>query len=722
MFRARLATTIAGFILPFPITAFAQSDLSELLDMPLEALSDTKVVSATKTALSLADIPAATYVITAKEIKRSGVRSVADALTLAPGLHVAKFSNYDWGVSARTTNEAMSNSMLVMVDGRSVFNPMFSGVDWDLIPVSLDNIDHIEVVLGPVGTIWGGNAVHAVINIITVDAEDAPKRHVSAAVGNYHYQEYQAHHAGKVSDNLFMSGYAEFVQHMPWTSDQEIVQPHQDYRVYTERFGLRGDYQHFDKTVSFQLGGIRSREDYQWGLYQPHFLNGGEDVDDFAPYQTEMLAEEYFGGVKYLQELGEDRHWEQQLWITYSSSDGSDRNAYFTRYDSETSYQDANFFGGHLTLGLNYRFIDEYFRPYSADESLLSPYVRVADEQGYGNKSIAGYFNFIYPITDSTTVMLGNRWQYFDINHETYSQPQLRVMQKLTDGQSVWAGWGRALVTPARDGRSAHFKRNVYASDQYVCVQLAPNNVYCGDFDRYRTTTYVGKEELKAPEVDTFEVGYKFYEKNNVSFDVNLFYSEESNIPVWAYDPNSSGAMIVTGNSSPGTVGTLVESIVYRKEERVSSKTSGGEIALKWLVSKDLQVNANYSYKRIKAEFDGAESLAIKQLLKTYENEPQHLASAQVMWDVTDSFWVSSVLHYASGTDPDDILANAEQVAWPDVVTWDLLFGLQPFYKGLEMTLTVENLFNDQINEFPESYNGFDNGTQYWLELDWFLP
>ncbi|MDD1780324.1 TonB-dependent receptor plug domain-containing protein [Enterovibrio sp. ZSDZ35] len=718
MFRARLATTAVSLLLPIPLTVFAQTDLSELLDMPLEALSDTKVVSATKTALSLTDIPAATYVITSKEIKRSGVRSVADALTLAPGLHVAKFSNYDWGISARTTNETMSNSMLVMVDGRSVFNPMFSGVDWDLIPVSLENIDHIEVVLGPVGTIWGGNAVHAVINIITLDAEEAPKKHVSAALGNYHYQEYQVHHAGEVSDNLFMSGYAEFVQHMPWTSDQEIVQPHQDFRVYTERFGLRGDYQNLDKTISFQLGGIRSREDYQWGQYQPHFLNPGQDGEDFIAYRTEMLAQEYFGGLKFLQDLGDDRQWEQQFWITHSSSDGSDRNAYFTRYDSETSYQDANVFGGHLTVGLSYRYIDENFRPYSEEEYYSSPYVRVADQSSFDNQSVAAYFNYLYPITDTLQLMVGSRWQYFNLTHDTFAQPQVRLMQSLTDNQRVWAGWGRALVTPAQEGRTTDFHDNLYLSDVTFCYTANPTSCFQADY--LRVIEYQGSEDIEVPTVDTFELGYRFWTDNRFQLDMNLFYSEEKNIPAWARE--SATQTPISGNSSPGTIGTIVEVHKFRQIDPLSAITYGGELNLKWLPSENLQINANYSYKRISADCHGTICSKSDTPMRSYENEPQHFASAQIMWDVTDRLWLSSVFHYASGSEPDEALQDVDYYAWPEVITWDLLMGIQPLYKGIEMTFTVENLFNDQINEFPESYSAFDNGTQYWLEVDWYLP
>ncbi len=217
--RFTFPIAIASSLLTAPLAA-ADFDLDSLLEMPLCSLADTKVVSATRTAQSLADTAASVYVITAKEINRSGARSVADALALAPGLHVAKYSNYDWGITARGQNQALSNTLLVMVDGRSVFNPMFSGVDWDLIPVSMDNIAQIEVVLGPVGTIWGGNAVNGVINIITSEAESAPDGKLAIKEGNYGYSEYQLHESTQIGEYGYLSGYFEFVDHMPWNSDE----------------------------------------------------------------------------------------------------------------------------------------------------------------------------------------------------------------------------------------------------------------------------------------------------------------------------------------------------------------------------------------------------------------------------------------------------------------------------------------------------------------------
>ncbi|EOD79490.1 TonB-dependent receptor [Grimontia indica] len=720
MLKARRAAMAACLSLPFSLPSLADVDLDALLDMPLESLSDTKVVSATRTSLSLADIPAAVHVITSKEIKRSGARSVADVLVLAPGLHVAKFSNYDWGIAARTTNEALSNTMLVMVDGRSVFNGMFSGVDWDLIPVSLDNIDRIEVVLGPVGTIWGGNAANAVINIITLDAEDAPRKRVSASVGNYHYQEYQVRHGGEVADNFFLSGYAEFVQHMPWTTDQELVKDQQHFRVYTERFGMRGDYQNLDRTISFQFGGIRSREDYQWLTYQPHFLYPGQDMEDYVAFDTEMVAEEYFAGIKYLQELSQDTHWEQQFWLTYSNSNASDRNAYFTRFDSETTYTDSNVLGGHFMVGLNYRLVDEYFRPYSDHERYTSPYLRVTDEPGFTNQSVALYLNYTYPLTDSTELMVGNRWQYFNLVDDTFAQPQIRLMQDLSDNQRIWAGWGRAVITPARQGRTTDFHQNIYASDVAFCEAGNPNNCLPYTFDYMQVIVNQGDENMPVPKVETFELGYRFWVDKTVQFDANLFLSEESDIPAWLLE--SAERNYIWEDSSPGTVGTIIDVYKYRQIAPLSARTQGGELSVKWQPSSDFQVNASYSYRKIKAECHGEVCGSSEGPLRSYENEPVHLANAQIMWDITPDLWVSNVLNYVAASKPDELLGSQEDYGWPEVLTWDFIAGWKPAKDFPEFIFSVENLFNDQVNEYPESYSGFDNGTQYWLEIDWQLP
>ncbi|MGR5236647.1 TonB-dependent receptor plug domain-containing protein [Vibrio alfacsensis] len=691
--------------------AIADTDLDALLEMPLVSLADTKVVSATRTSQSLADTAASVYVITAKEINRSGARSVADALALAPGLHVAKYSNYDWGITARGQNQTLSNTLLVMVDGRSVFNPMFSGVDWDLIPVSMDNIEQIEVVLGPVGTIWGGNAVNGVINIITFDAENASDGKIAINEGNYHYSEYKLHDSTEVGDYGYLSGYFEFVDHMPWTSDEERVQPHQDYNVYTERFGARFDYQKFAHTLSIQAGGIRSREDYQWLKYNPHFLFPGQSGFEF--YDTEMTMQEYFSGLQHVYDVENGDSWENKLWLTYSSNDGNDRNAKFWRIDLDSHYTMNDLWGTQLSLGGNARIIDEQLGTYSIAERYTMPYVRVTDEANFLNQSYGIYANWNIDITDDTKLTLGNRWQYHYLTHGIESQPQVRVSHELSNNQRLWAGWGRAVVTPSRLELETTFQQNYYT----------PGNQY----DEIASYLYRGNENLKTETVETYELGYRFWDENKLQLSLSGYYSIHKNIRAskCTTEPTSESLCppayedTILGNSSPGTVGTDFKQYAYEYVDPLWSETMGGEVAMKWQPMEQLQLNANYSYKRIVGHCEGTICSSNDAVKRQLENQPNHFVNAQVMWDITPQWWISGAMQYVSESTLHRDFLDDPNYIWPKVLSFDASVSWQLADYAPRITGTAENLGANQSNEYPSNQGAFNNGTQYWLTMEW---
>src|SRR5882762_7327687 len=157
----------------FP-SAAAEPDASSLADLSLEELSNVEITSVSKRAERLSDAAASVFVITADDIRRSGVRRLTEALRLAPNLQVARISAPSYAISARGLNGAGSgsNKLLVMIDGRSVYTPLFSGVFWDAQDVMLEDVERIEVISGPGATLWGANAVNGVINVITRRASD----------------------------------------------------------------------------------------------------------------------------------------------------------------------------------------------------------------------------------------------------------------------------------------------------------------------------------------------------------------------------------------------------------------------------------------------------------------------------------------------------------------------------------------------------------------------
>src|SRR3989475_91746 len=148
------------------------SSLSALKKLSIEQLMPFEVTSVSKRPERLAQTASAIQLITAQDIRRSGASSLPEALRLAANLQVAQVDSRQWAISARGFNGTTANKLLVLIDGRTVYTPLFSGVFWDVEEVPLADIDRIEVISGPGATLWGANAVNGVINVITKDAKD----------------------------------------------------------------------------------------------------------------------------------------------------------------------------------------------------------------------------------------------------------------------------------------------------------------------------------------------------------------------------------------------------------------------------------------------------------------------------------------------------------------------------------------------------------------------
>src|ERR1022692_3988493 len=156
----------------------------DLTDASLEDLMNIEVTTVSKKEQKLSQSPAAIYVITQEDIRRSGMTAVPDLLRMVPGLQIGQMQAGSWGVSARGFNGQNSDKMLVLVDGRSIYSPVDKGVFWDEQDTLLEDIERIEVIRGPGATLWGANAVNGIINIITKTAKDTQGALATAGVGD----------------------------------------------------------------------------------------------------------------------------------------------------------------------------------------------------------------------------------------------------------------------------------------------------------------------------------------------------------------------------------------------------------------------------------------------------------------------------------------------------------------------------------------------------------
>ncbi len=161
----------------------APQRVAEIADLDLEQLTRITVTTASRRPQRLVDAPASIFVINAEDIRSSGATSIPEALRLAPNLHVARTDSSQYSVSARGGTTETTNKMLVLIDGRTIYTPLFSGVFWDSQDVLIENIERIEVISGPAATLWGANGVNGVINIITLPAGRTQGLLVSGGAG-----------------------------------------------------------------------------------------------------------------------------------------------------------------------------------------------------------------------------------------------------------------------------------------------------------------------------------------------------------------------------------------------------------------------------------------------------------------------------------------------------------------------------------------------------------
>jgi iron complex outermembrane receptor protein len=208
----RLCLTVcalAGLLLNQSALATSEAEAEQsLADFSLEELAKITVHSVARRTTLLADAPAAVYLISGADIRRAGAMTLPEALRLAPNLQVADLGGQSYAITARGLSSRLENKLLVMVDGRSVYSPLFSGVFWDMQDVLMEDIDRIEVISGPGSTMWGTNAVNGVINIITKPARATQGTFASASLGARGRQA-ALRYGGRRDDGSFYRVYAQ---------------------------------------------------------------------------------------------------------------------------------------------------------------------------------------------------------------------------------------------------------------------------------------------------------------------------------------------------------------------------------------------------------------------------------------------------------------------------------------------------------------------------------
>src|SRR5438034_111991 len=185
---------------------------STLKQLSVEELMDIEVTSVSRRPEKVSETASAIQVITQEDIRRSGATSIPEALRLASNLEVAQVDSHQWAISARGFSNTTANKMLVMVDGRVVYTPLFAGVFWDVQDTLMEDLDRIEIVSGPGATLWGANAVNGVINIITKSAQETQGTLVTGGGGSLLNGFGGVRYGDKLGENLYFRLYGKYFQ------------------------------------------------------------------------------------------------------------------------------------------------------------------------------------------------------------------------------------------------------------------------------------------------------------------------------------------------------------------------------------------------------------------------------------------------------------------------------------------------------------------------------
>ncbi|MDK9738054.1 TonB-dependent receptor [Vibrio sp. D404a] len=588
--------------------------LDELLNMSLEELSmlDVQIETATKTSEKLADIPSSVYVLSNERIMRSGVKSIAEALMLVPGIKVTKFNEGSWFVSSRGFHDGLYNKMLVMMDGRSLFSPVYGGTYWADIDYILADIDRIEVLKGPGGTIWGGNAVNGVVNIITKSAEETQGSYVSGLASNSDNYQVSARHGLAFNDELFARAYYKYKE-VPEYQGSDVLLKHQSAGVVIE------PVDHMQRW-SLRFGGEQSRSDFQ--AYTIHYNSDGT-WNDFSSAPSSNESHSFYTQFNHQLDINNQTSLAYSLWGEYNEDSALDAPGSYTTLDFDATVNSARSDSHKVTFGGGIRYMHlDFSSSQLSDVDWYEPdyYRRAYDIETANDYIINTFAQSTKWWGEQVSLTLGAKVEHFTQNNSTELSPQLRLLYKPVQAHTLWGGVSRAVVAPSyMDSNSAYFF-NSYAGDQYYLDIYKPN------------------PDLKNEDVVTAEIGYRYSGFNGFEVDATLYASEHNNIKSHSYDDSDIPAPHI---------------YVGRLSDDYSAQTYGLELGATIQMNESLTGYLSYAYASLEGERIGDDPTSSELTASYYDIDNEHIATAQLLWDVSNEIQFDVLAKYINVNYPD---------------------------------------------------------------------
>ncbi len=650
-----------------------QNPADDLKQLSLEQLGAVEVTTTSKEPEEVWNTAAAVYVITEEDIRRSGATSVPEILRMVPGVEVARIDSDHWSVGIRGFGSEFSKSVLVLIDGRSVYTPLFAGVYWQLQNVLLEDVQRIEVIRGPGGTIWGANAVNGVINIITKSAKDTHGALVSTTGGNVDQ--------GMGDYRLGGGNGKDF-----------------DYRVYGMAFGraaeFHPDHSEFD---AWQMGQAGFRTDWQQDTrdsltFQGDIYKGyaGErvQVSLYAPPSIETIDQPHddAGGdllVRWRRQVDEDSDFQFQAYYDRTSQLSPQLDETRNTVDVDFLYHRKLAHRHDILLGAGARW---------SPDSITQKFETLDFEPHQETDSIYSWFlqDQISIVPTKLSLIVGSKFE-----HNNYSgfeiQPNVRAIWTPTAHQSLWAAVTRAVRTPSR------LDTDLQLTD---FLGQTPGNppLYL---------RVVGNTKFESEQFLGTEVGYRTLVVKKLYVDVSFFHNDYNDL--YGYGPESV-LVEIPPPPSPEPPRVVLQ---LPLTNATKGDTDGVEIAPDWKPFKWWELKGSYSFLHLVVE-NNAHAGAFNSLITAADNgsSPHHQVEMQSLFNLPKGFEFDSTYRYVSALPAQTAMPAGPSVG--DYSSFDVRLGWHP-YHNLELSFTGQNLLQDHHAEF-----GGDDGPLVGIERSFY--
>jgi iron complex outermembrane receptor protein len=620
----------------------AMAPSGALKNLSIEELMDIEVTSVSRTAEALSRAAAAVGVVTNEDIRRSGATTIPEALRGIPGIHVARRTSSSWAVSSRGFSSTTSEKLLVLSDTRSIYTPLFSGVQWDVQDYLMEDIERIEVIRGPGASLWGSNAVNGVINVTTRNARDTQDLFLTAMAGTEELGSAAARYGGRLGE----SGY---------------------YRVF-------GQYSERDATFKpdttnsddWRIGHVGFRADWDAGSTDTLTVQGDPyraNIGQFTPAVTIIGRPGPQGNLE-LQASGGNvlGRWRHKL--------AGDSDLQLRVYYDRTNRDDPSFRDSLDTLDLDFQ---HRYVPSSRHELIWGLNYRHTDNRNHGkvifavdpensrDELFSGFAQDQIALSDTLRLTLGTKLEHNDFSGFEV-QPSIRLAWDAASRHNVWAAVSRAVRVPTRLERD-------------IAIEVTPPGSNPAAF-------LLGNVEFDAEELLAYELGYRWQPLDVLALDVALFHNRYQGLTSLEFeapflDPNT---------------GVVIFPIVNRN--LTDGRSEGLELLATFAARDNWRLTASYALIDMNLEVHGRD-LNRGEFLE--DATPRHQFSLRSLLDLPAGLRFD--LQFRNVTQLQRI---PEIVAGPGIDGYcelDVRFAWQAAQRT-EVSLVGQNLLHDHHPEF----------------------